>query len=133
MSLSRRLGGLATAGAVPLAALALAACGGGGGNTSNAARLGTPKTSSGKSATIGVANNGQLGKILVDSRGRTIYLFQKDTGTKSQCSGACASNWPPVRTSGKPTVGLPVARTGGHTEAQAPVHVLVVPVSFWNR
>ena len=102
MSLSRRLGSVATAGAVPLAALALTACG--GGNTAAAAPA-QPKTSSGKPATIGVADNGQLGKILVDSRGRTIYLFQKDTGTKSTCTGACASVWPPVRATGKPTVG----------------------------
>ena len=104
MSLSRRLGGVATAGAVPLAALALTACGGGG-NTANAAGSAAPKTSSGKAATIGVANSSGLGKILVDSRGRTIYLFQKDTGTKSTCTGACASVWPPVRATGKPRVG----------------------------
>lgn len=46
-----------------------------------------------------------LGKILVNSKGRTLYLFEKDKGTKSECSGACAKNWPPLRTSGKPTVG----------------------------
>ena len=32
-----------------------------------------------------------------------------------------------------PTVGLRVARSGGHSMAQAPVHVLFVPVSLWNR
>jgi predicted lipoprotein with Yx(FWY)xxD motif len=52
-----------------------------------------------------VATNGKLGKILVDSRGRTLYLFKKDSRTKSACSGACASAWPPLRTSGKPTAG----------------------------
>jgi predicted lipoprotein with Yx(FWY)xxD motif len=102
MSSSRRLGLLAAAGAAPLAALALTACGGGVTNTAASA---PPATSSGKSATIGVADNGRLGKILVDSRGRTIYLFQKDAGTKSACTGACASVWPPVRATGKPTVG----------------------------
>lgn len=34
-----------------------------------------------------------------------LYLFQKDSGTKSACSGACASAWPPLRANGKPTVG----------------------------
>jgi predicted lipoprotein with Yx(FWY)xxD motif len=104
MSLSRRLGVVATAGAVPLAALTIAACGGNG-NTATAAKPAAPKTSSEGSATIGVASNGQLGKILVDSQGRTIYLFQKDTGTKSTCTGACATAWPPVRATGKATVG----------------------------
>jgi predicted lipoprotein with Yx(FWY)xxD motif len=32
-------------------------------------------------------------------------MFQRDTGTKSSCFGACASNWPPLRVSGKPTAG----------------------------
>ena len=32
-----------------------------------------------------------------------------------------------------PTAGWPVARSGGQAVAQAPVQVLVVPVSFWNR
>jgi hypothetical protein len=32
-----------------------------------------------------------------------------------------------------PTVGLPVARTGGHAAAQAPEQALFVPTSFWNK
>ena len=32
-------------------------------------------------------------------------MFQKDSGTTSACSGACAVNWPPLRASGKPTLG----------------------------
>jgi predicted lipoprotein with Yx(FWY)xxD motif len=43
-----------------------------------------------------------LGRILVDSRGRTLYLFQKDTNAKSACAGQCASFWPPLIASGKP-------------------------------
>ena len=36
---------------------------------------------------------------------RTAYLFEKDTGTASTCSGACADAWPPLTTSGSPTAG----------------------------
>ena len=44
-----------------------------------------------------------LGRILVDSRGHTLYLFQKDTNGKSACAGQCATFWPPlINTSGKP-------------------------------
>jgi predicted lipoprotein with Yx(FWY)xxD motif len=46
-----------------------------------------------------------LGKILVDARGRTLYLFKKDTGGKSRCSGSCAVNWPPLLTTGRPAAG----------------------------
>jgi predicted lipoprotein with Yx(FWY)xxD motif len=79
-------------------AVGLAACG--GGSDSNA----TPTTADGSPATIGVAD-GDLGKILVDSRGRTLYLFGKDSGTRSACFGKCAANWPPLRVSGRPTEG----------------------------
>jgi predicted lipoprotein with Yx(FWY)xxD motif len=43
-----------------------------------------------------------LGRILVDARGRTLYLFEKDRGGKSACSGKCATFWPPLIASGKP-------------------------------
>jgi len=92
---------LAGAAVVALSALALSACGSGGGGAT-ASTL--PKVANGQPATVGVAN-GDLGKILVDSQGRTLYLFQKDAGTKSACFGECASDWPPLRQSGKPTVG----------------------------
>ena len=93
---------LAAATAVSLTALALAACGGGNNTTSSAA---PPKTDNGRPATVGVANDNKLGKILDDNDGRTLYLFAKDSGTKSACTGACASAWPPLRAGGKPTVG----------------------------
>jgi predicted lipoprotein with Yx(FWY)xxD motif len=90
---------VASLAALPLAAVALAGCGG-----SKASASARPMTADGRPATLGVANNG-LGKILVNSQGRTLYLFQKDTGTNSTCTGACAQNWPPLRATGKPTVG----------------------------
>ena len=47
-----------------------------------------------------------LGKILVDGKGMTLYLFEKDKrGGPSTCSGACAALWPPVISSGKVTAG----------------------------
>src|SRR5262245_24652314 len=45
--------------------------------------------------------HGKLGTFLVDGHGRTLYLFQKDKTTRSTCSGACATDWPPLLTSGK--------------------------------
>ena len=63
-----------------------------------------PRPSAEARRRVSVANTG-LGKILVDSRGRTLYLFRKDAGTKNACSGGCATAWPPLRASGKPTAG----------------------------
>jgi predicted lipoprotein with Yx(FWY)xxD motif len=82
-----------------LVSLVAAGCG-----SSSGSSTATAKTAGGSSATVTVANTG-LGKILVDAKGRTLYLFAKDSGTKSTCSGECAAAWPPLRTSGKPTAG----------------------------
>ncbi|HEY4332290.1 MAG TPA: hypothetical protein VGM78_06965, partial [Ilumatobacteraceae bacterium] len=44
-----------------------------------------------------------LGKILQTSDGKTLYMFTKDTKGVSNCSGTCATNWPPLL--GTPTNG----------------------------
>jgi predicted lipoprotein with Yx(FWY)xxD motif len=46
-----------------------------------------------------------LGTVLADAKGRTLYLFGRDTTTTSTCSGACATSWPPALAGRKPTVG----------------------------
>jgi predicted lipoprotein with Yx(FWY)xxD motif len=43
-----------------------------------------------------------LGSVLVDARGRTLYLFDKDKHVRSACYGACAAYWPPLLSSAKP-------------------------------
>ena len=59
-----------------------------------------------KAARLG-AGSSSLGRIVVDSRGRTLYLFERDKSRRSSCYGACAAYWPPLLTHGKPK-----ARTG---------------------
>lgn len=100
MTRSRRTTFLAGAAVVGLAALSLAACGSSGQASGSA-----PTSNSGQQGTVDVATTG-LGQILVDSQGRTLYMFQKDMGTQSECTGACASAWPPLRVASKPTVGM---------------------------
>ena len=36
------------------------------------------------------------GKTLVDAKGMTLYVFDKDASGKSACNGPCATNWPPL-------------------------------------
>ena len=105
MTRSRPIALIASAVAVPLISLGIAACGGGSNDNNATAATAPPTTASGQAATLGTASAGSLGTVLVDSKGDTLYLFQKDTGTKSTCAGACASAWPPLRASGKPTAG----------------------------
>ncbi|MBC6463677.1 hypothetical protein [Actinomadura sp. HBU206391] len=53
--------------------------------------------------TIKVVDDDQLSKIVVNGAGRTLYRFDKDTRSatpgksKSNCLGACAKAWPPVK------------------------------------
>jgi predicted lipoprotein with Yx(FWY)xxD motif len=54
-------------------------------------------------AVVSTAKAG-LGPIIVNSKGRTLYLFEEDRNGKSACSGQCAVFWPPLITSGKPRV-----------------------------
>ncbi len=93
-----------------LASAGLIACGGGN-DTSTAADATTQNASAttggaGGTAQVDVAANSDLGKILVDGDGKTLYLFEKDSSAnQSACSGDCATAWPPLTTDGKPKAG----------------------------
>ncbi|PBC71625.1 secreted repeat protein with Y-X4-D motif [Streptomyces sp. TLI_235] len=56
---------------------------------------------------VSLADGAGFGPILVDARGRTLYLYAGDTSTQSTCYGECAAQWPPLT-----TTGFPVAGTG---------------------
>ena len=62
--------------------------------THSAARTTTVKTAA-----------SSLGRILVDTQGRTLYLFEKDRRTRSSCTGACAAYWPPLLSQSKGVAG----------------------------
>jgi predicted lipoprotein with Yx(FWY)xxD motif len=77
---------LATAGA----ALGAACSSSGGSGTSTSAPV-PPATGDAVSA-----QSTSLGTILVDGRGRTVYVFANDKANASTCTGACAADWPAV-------------------------------------
>ena len=56
-----------------------------------------------KEAVVSTAKTG-LGRVIVNSNGRTLYLFGKDRNGKSACSGQCAAFWPPLIMSGNARV-----------------------------
>jgi predicted lipoprotein with Yx(FWY)xxD motif len=100
------------------AGLALASCGSDSGSTSatdaplstnapvTSSAVTTPGTDAAAStATVAVANDAALGDYLVDGAGRTLYLFEKDSGTTTACTGDCPNNWPPLIADGAPTGG----------------------------
>jgi predicted lipoprotein with Yx(FWY)xxD motif len=49
--------------------------------------------------------NTSFGRILVDGRGRALYLFTREPSTKSRCYGQCAVAWPPFYVRGKLRAG----------------------------
>ena len=55
--------------------------------------------------TVSVRSTSFYGKILVDAKGDTLYLWVKDKPNQSACSGPCLVVWPFVIVSGTPTAG----------------------------
>jgi len=88
--------------AVAALGLGLVAC---GGSDSPAVKSGgVAQDQSPAAATVAVADHPAQGSILVDGQGRTLYLFEKDNGTSSACTGSCAQVWPAL-TAAHPTAG----------------------------
>lgn len=78
---------------------------GGAYGESSAGNSETAAVGGGEVANVSLAKVGDLGVVLVESKGFTLYDFHKDKGGKSACSGACAEAWPPLTTTGPPTPG----------------------------
>jgi predicted lipoprotein with Yx(FWY)xxD motif len=79
----------------------------GSGNGTGSEKTTSPASNeagSGTATFVSVGSAADVGQVLVDSKGMTLYYFQKDKkgSGKSACSGACASAWPPLTTTGKP-------------------------------
>jgi predicted lipoprotein with Yx(FWY)xxD motif len=104
-----------------VAAGTIAACGGsdnssgtsssstssGGGGAYGAAPKATDTPAASGAVSIKTAK-GEPGTFLVDSKGRSLYLFEADKSDKSTCNDACAAAWPPLTTTGAPTAGTGV-------------------------
>jgi predicted lipoprotein with Yx(FWY)xxD motif len=108
-------------GAAGLAALALtvSACASSGSSSATTASTPAAGTSSSAAASPASGSGGAsvtvktIGgqHVLTNSSGMTLYWFAIDTSTKSNCSGACATYWPPV--TGSLTAGSGVTGTLG--------------------
>ena len=118
-------------GVAGLAALALtvSACASSGSSSSGTV-ANTPAAGGSSSAAAPAAAGGStvtaktIGsqQVLVDSSGMTLYWFAPDTSTKSNCSGECATFWPPVKgplTAGSGVTGTlgTITRSDGSTQA----------------
>lgn len=96
--------------AAPLAAVVLLVAGCSGASASSSAAQ-APATQS--TATIKTATVAGLGRILVDAKGRTVYMFPPDHQRSVTCTSRCAAVWPPVTIADHAT---PTAGPGVHAD-----------------
>jgi predicted lipoprotein with Yx(FWY)xxD motif len=130
-------------GAAGLAALALtvSACASSG-SSSSATTANTPAAGGNSSSSAPAAGGGNtvtaktIGsqQVVVDSKGMTLYWFAIDTPSKSNCSGSCATYWPPVKgpvTAGPGVTGTlgTITRSDGTTQATYDGHPLYTYVA----
>ena len=96
---------------VALAAVGVlaAGCGSNGSGSGGVGGYGSSGTTpaSGEASSVATvsATSTNLGRILVDGNGRTLYLFEKDQSNQSACAGACAAAWPVDQSSATPKAG----------------------------
>ena len=87
--------------AVAAAAAVLAACSSSGTSSASGGSGGSSgtSTSSPAAATTGGLKTATIGgvTVLTNAQGFTLYSFAPDTPARSNCNGACAQNWPPVK------------------------------------
>jgi len=70
----------------------------------SAAARATTRLSAQAAVKISTGDVPGLGTVLVDARGRTLYMFVPEKQRHVTCIGTCAAIWPPVKlaTGGKP-------------------------------
>ena len=79
-----------------MAAVAIAACGGGS-DGNNSATAATPATSG---QTVSVKDVGDAGRVLVDSSGQALYASDQEAVGRVMCTDACLSFWTPLTIKG---------------------------------
>jgi predicted lipoprotein with Yx(FWY)xxD motif len=111
--------------AAAAAAAVLAACGSSSGSSGGTAGSSSPVAAS--SSTLKTAKIGSA-TVLTNGKGFTLYSFAPDTSTKSNCNGACAKYWPPVKgpvtASGVKGTFATIKRSDGSTQATFDGHPL---------
>jgi predicted lipoprotein with Yx(FWY)xxD motif len=110
--------------AAAAAVAVLAACSSGG---SSGGSSGSSSPVAASSSTLKTAKIGGV-TVLTNGKGFTLYSFAPDTSTKSNCNGACAKFWPPVKgpatAAGVKGTFATITRSGGSTQATFDGHPL---------
>jgi predicted lipoprotein with Yx(FWY)xxD motif len=135
-----------TPAALAIPALLLAACGSSTSPGSASSSMSTKssmssgmtgKSKSGSSGMMAASNatlmkvKTRIGPVLANSKGFTLYWYAKDTSMTSDCTGGCATAWPPLIGTPKAAMGVrltgklaAITRAGGLTQATYKGHPL---------
>jgi predicted lipoprotein with Yx(FWY)xxD motif len=84
--------------ALAATAATLAACG--SGSSSGGGAAASPSSAAPAAGTALEVRSTSLGPVLTDGKGFTLYAFEADKGTMSNCTGGCATAWPPATVAG---------------------------------
>ncbi len=106
-------------------ALLIAGCGGGTDSGNQAITQPPPSSSSPSPApdhTL-TASGSDLGTILTDANGRTLYLFENDHQSDSTCYDTCADNWPALTGTAAAGQGVDASMLGTTTRTDGTTQV----------
>jgi predicted lipoprotein with Yx(FWY)xxD motif len=80
-----------------------------------------PAAATGKTVSLA---KGKAGIFLIGPNGHALYVFTKDHGTKTACTGTCASYWPALAATAPVTTGPDINKAEvGKANAQKPDQV----------
>ena len=91
-------------------------------NAGGAATSSTSSSSSSGAVTI-ETHSGAMGTFLTNGQGMSLYMFASDTSSKSSCTGACLTYWPPVTGTATATGGANASMLGTITGADGTTQV----------
>jgi predicted lipoprotein with Yx(FWY)xxD motif len=86
--------------------------------------------------TVNVRSSGDLGDILVDPRGMSLYMYTQDAPSVSNCYDQCVAAWPPLLTDASPTGPDSVAAglgTTTRTDGAMQVTYNGMPLYYWAK
>ncbi len=82
----------------------------GTGGKSIAGELGAMGSARATGKTLSLAK-GKPGIFVIGANGHSLYVFDEDHGTKSTCTGSCASTWMALTSTGSVTAGLLIKKS----------------------
>jgi predicted lipoprotein with Yx(FWY)xxD motif len=88
--------------------------------------------------TIQIRRDATLGSLLTDAQGKTLYMYTNDKPGVSNCSGECASFWPPLIVDGSSLPSGPSAIAAGlgttsRDDGSQQVTYNGVPLYYWAK